>query len=1027
MTSPVDTRRWSGVARRSRRAVLAALSVLLVARVALSQDQPGPAPPESPANAPEDGGASPPAAAAEAVPPPEVQLSFAGVDMNVISKWLAEVTGKSVYKHAQVNPNLTVMSPNKLPVREAVRLVYQTLALEGFAAIETEKVIYIVPEGMEAKIQHAVIPEDSDRPLEGRQFVVKTFALEHVRARDIEATVRGILSDKAKIEILPDTNKIIVTDAAQNVGLLAELIPEIDTPSRSPVTTEIIWLKHARAEFVAPILTNLFGSEVPRGGTVAPSAPQPGGEANPADGAAGNSNPTAAAPRSGPFRILADEAANRLIITASKERVEEIREFVQLIDVEKEADVIVRVISLRFVDAQELVSEIRPMYERLAGKSRSDMIEISANDRSNSLIVLSSKSDYERIKELVEALDIEEAEKNVTEIFRLEHADAEDAASQLENLFDSTSSSSYSYYYYRYGDEQRKDKVRFVANRRRNEIVAIGPASAMESVRKIVANLDEPVDHEVLAPRIYPLKFVDALDIELVLNDLFVKKKEREMPYWYYDDYPQDEDKDIGRLFGKVKIVSEPYTNSIIVTSNSPENFAAVEAVLKQLDVASDTATTLSVELKYADAVSVANNINILFAQPGAPPRGQRENQPQNPQQPQQRDPNASTPAFQLQEDQVEDSYFPWLGGQQNPQGTRTTSGRSRSVSDLVGKIRVVPDSRTNSLHVTTNSHYFAQILELVEALDVPTPQVLIEAIIVEIAKDERSRLGVRFSPDGARVFDTEDFDDSIIGSGRTFYSEIFSGTNAANALRTGVIEGEINLDVLIQFLQKNSDTRVKAEPRINVADNEVGRLFVGSRIPFITNSQLTDTGVRNDAFEYRDVGIILEVVPNVNIAGEIELKIHVESSQIRPGVTLFGGAIIDTRTYNTDLTVKTDQLIVLGGILQREESEIIHKVPLLGDIPLLGYFFKKKDTVARDVELMVFLRPRVTRSWEEVNRLMEEEGRRTRLIREWNNRLRALDAERRAEAGEDVGDDEGDDEDIPSEGKESAPAARRE
>jgi general secretion pathway protein D len=199
--------------------------------------------------------------------------------------------------------------------------------------------------------------------------------------------------------------------------------------------------------------------------------------------------------------------------------------------------------------------------------------------------------------------------------------------------------------------------------------------------------------------------------------------------------------------------------------------------------------------------------------------------------------------------------------------------------------------------------------------------------------------------------------------------------------MKSGVIDSFINLDFLIQFLRKTTDATVLGEPQINVADNELGRLFVGQEVPFIVNSQITDVGSQNQSFDYKKVGVILEVTPHINDAGNVALKIRVQSSAIVPGQTLFGGAIIDTRDFKTHLTVKSGQTLVLGGIIQRQISDTLRKTPGLGSIPGLGWAFKKKDQTHREVELMVFLRPKVVRTAEEAKELMEEIGRKAPLI----------------------------------------------
>jgi general secretion pathway protein D len=219
------------------------------------------------------------------------------------------------------------------------------------------------------------------------------------------------------------------------------------------------------------------------------------------------------------------------------------------------------------------------------------------------------------------------------------------------------------------------------------------------------------------------------------------------------------------------------------------------------------------------------------------------------------------------------------------------------------------------------------------------------------------------------------------------------AGGGGGNGLDTGVLDSTLNLDFLIQFLKKTTDATVLAQPQLNVSDNQIGKLFVGAQVPFISSSLNTPEGGRNDSFQYKDVGVILEVTPHINNSQEVALRIHAESSNIRSGQTLFGGAILDTRNFHTELLVKDSQTAVLAGIIQREESETIRKVPFLGDIPILGWLFKKKDKLSRNVELMVFLRPRITRTPEEAQALMQEIEEKTPQIQEWHKR----DEERKA------------------------------
>jgi general secretion pathway protein D len=188
-------------------------------------------------------------------------------------------------------------------------------------------------------------------------------------------------------------------------------------------------------------------------------------------------------------------------------------------------------------------------------------------------------------------------------------------------------------------------------------------------------------------------------------------------------------------------------------------------------------------------------------------------------------------------------------------------------------------------------------------------------------------------------------------------------------------------MDFLIQFLRQNVGANVLAEPQINVGDNETAKLFVGSQVPFIKDSQNTQVGSLNQTFSYKDVGVILEVVPHINQEGDVNLKIRTESSTIQPGQTLFGGAILDTRNFKTHVTARSGQTLVIGGIIQKQLSETVRKVPVLGNVPGLGWAFKKKDKTVQEVELLVFLRPIVIRDTDQAKLLLDDVTRRMPLI----------------------------------------------
>ncbi len=912
-----------------------------------------------------------------------VQLSFSGASIEVVTTWLAEATGKSLIKHKDVKCSLTIMSSQKLGRREAISLVYDALALEGYTAVENHTVVYIVPEKEAGKVSAEVMNGGPDT-LAGRQIGVRFFELKYAKAALLGAKIKAILSKDATLQVDERANKIVVKDYVFNVRLVSELLRQLDIPTEADSVTKVYTLKHTQADQIAPLLASVFAGASPKPKVAKPRNPK--------------APKKAASTATAGVIILSDSYSNRVIVTAPAEQIVEIKKLLDTLDTEKPADVTVRVIGLAHVDAEELVRDLRNMYGKIRGSSVKDTIEISSNERSNSLIVLSSESNYNQIVELVRSLDTEDAQQKSTMTFHLEHADPEEIVTQLEDLFEDTSNNNYNWGWGGRRNSSSQGKVRFVPNRRRSEVIAIGPSTLLDRVKETIEMLDEPVDEEYLAPKIYQLKFVAADDIKTVLDELFDDKSE-DRPYWY--DGPSEDSSGVGRLSGKVKFATEPYSNSIIVTTNSDENFSVVESLLKQLDTQfPDREATFNISLNHAKAITVANSLNILFARQGAPGFRRQPANRNNNNNNRNRNSNENTSAegFELDDDDEVEVFYPWLGGQSGNNNRGGRGGRvDRPVSDLIGKVRIVPDNRTNALLVTTAPHFIHQVRQVVSELDIATPQVLIEAKIIEVSLDDRDRMGIRWGPSPLNL-DPDDLDNSVVGLGSSINRETYVGSMLAGAMREGTISGAVNLDALVQFLRKSADSRVRAEPRLNVGDNERGKLFVGSRIPFIENTITTDTGGQNATFEYQDVGIILEVTPNINANDEVALKVRVEASQIRAGETLFGGAIVDTRNYKTELTVQNEEILVLGGIIQREQTDVVRKIPILGDIPILGALFRKRDTVDREVELMVFLRPIVTRSPADVRAMMKREREKIRNIELWERELEEERLEREEE-----------------------------
>jgi type II secretion system protein D len=712
--------------------------------------------------------------------------------------------------------------------------------------------------------------------------------------------------------------------------------------------------------------------------------------------------------------VVTDDRANLMIVTDYNDNLTAAARLISALDVEKNDDVIVRAINLKNVDAQELAKEIQPLYQKLTGKTSKELIEVSASDTANALMVLSSEANYKEIEKFATSLDTSDAQEKVMRTFELKNADAQDVAKQLQDLGKDQDNNNGPYrFFYFGGNNNGKDtkKVSFVADRRRNAILVQAPPAAMESIASTIAALDEPIQDNSLAPKIVPLENVSAGDIEDVLNDLFLKKTTQRSYFDYFDEPTPQPDRDVGRLYGKVRISSEAAANALIITANSQENLDAVIAVVKELDKPSSAGdTTYHVRLNFGNAQKIANRINILFAKNGSlalRPANQQNPNGANPQPQQQQQTPPSTPTaddFSLEQVIKEDPYYSWLGGTPDATGRSGSTDKStdRPVSDLVGRVRVVPDEASSSLLVTANVHLFAQVNKMIEEMDVPPAQVLVDAKLVQISADYLDQMGVRFSPNGSQVFSGADYQNSFMPSlGGTYLKGVGNNTTVNNpvnpggsstaasvsqaltSLRSGVLDGNISMDFLIQFLHEKADATVISEPQITISDNDMGKLFVGQAVPIETGTVNPSIGGSSQTFVYRNVGVIVEVEPHINDSGDVQLRIRTESSTIDP-TQINSQVVIDSAQFRTELTAKAGETLVLGGIIQKQLNDTTYKTPILGSIPGLNYIFGKRDKSVKRTELLVFLRPKVVRTPEQARLLLEEARKSMSLIRDW-------------------------------------------
>ncbi len=870
----------------------------------------------------------------------KVAVNLNNVKIDQVIKFLSEITGKFVIKQKDVNAQIMVYTPTEVSKEQAFALICEALLMEKVAVVETEDTIKLIPVDKLSEMVIDLMPEGSEKL--GAGVIKKIIPIRFTPVEEIEKLIQPLISKTGSILAHPGSKKIIVTDDANRVQNIEDVIAQIDVLSTDQRQVQIFTLEHANAEEIAPLLKSVLAVLAKKNGA-APAA-KPGQPQRPPQPSSKGKPPQAGG---GELEVVAYKAANWLIVVAPKEFIAAAISLVEELDRERPPELTLRVLPIQFADADDMARELDSLFRQRPEKRLKETIEIEAHERSSSLMILSSEENFKLIKDIVVQLDTEESVRMTTETYPLVHADAEDIASQMTDLYSATRQSSSRYTYNFYSSSRNSDETRFVAETRTNSVIAIARPNEFDEIGKMIAKLDVPINAEEAAPRIFRLKYVDAKEMTDVLNEVFGIEDSSSSNSGYYSYYYggyDDDDSGVGRLYGKVKFVPETTTNSIIVTTNNVDNFKIIDSFIKELDKFNpDAANTMVVQLENAKAEEIAEQLNALFAQEGA--RAPQKNEGE----------------------QQRSSYLSWLYG----------SGQKkdeRAISNLIGQVRVVPDIRTNSLTITTAVQNFELIKELIGKLDAESPKVLVRVRLIEVTTTRASRIGTRFASE-ANPFETDDIDNGLRSTFGFGWQEIRG---------SGTLNAGINIGLLIQFLQRNVDTRILAEPTLVMNNNEPADLFFGSEIPFIQDSQTTPQGALNQSFDYKPAGITLKITPNINQLDKVVMKIELESSQVRQGEVLFGGLLLDTRKFNTEVAVKSGATIVIGGIMRETESEVIRRVPIIGRVPILNLAFRKKDKKRETTELIAFITATVIRDSDADAKITSETAEQLSIIEAW-------------------------------------------
>jgi general secretion pathway protein D len=298
------------------------------------------------------------------------------------------------------------------------------------------------------------------------------------------------------------------------------------------------------------------------------------------------------------------------------------------------------------------------------------------------------------------------------------------------------------------------------------------------------------------------------------------------------------------------------------------------------------------------------------------------------------------------------------------------TNGKQTGSTDSERKLGIQADEDTNALLITARSDQHAEIQSVIDSLDVRRAQVLVESLVVELTDDKARDLGVQWVAAQNDLINLSD-----------------AATFASNTLQLGNVVGRLNvgqgvdIGILARALANDADANIISTPSLITMDNAEAEINVGREVPFVTGSY---TGASNSStpenpfttIERSNVGLIMKLTPQINFGSAIRLDIDQQISSLLPGAAAQFGTtdvVTSVRSIKTSVVVEDGNILVLGGLIDDTLRESRVKVPLLGDIPIIGELFNYREASKEKRNLMIFIRPKILRD-EESSRLLSEQ-----------------------------------------------------
>lgn len=491
---------------------------------------------------------------------------------------------------------------------------------------------------------------------------------------------------------------------------------------------------------------------------------------------------------------------------------------------------------------------------------------------------------------------------------------------------------------------------RMYAHEQTNTLIITDTAAHIKSFLELISLLDVSGFQEALA--VIPIRFAAAKDLSKLIEQILFGATGGSRKSTAVGGFqPPRPAGSMGATQGRdgslsiSQIIADERTNSLVVKANKP-GLDEIRVLVRKLDVrranSEGSGRIHVVRLQFADAEELSKALGSIAKTPTG---GSGNTRP---------------------------GGFP---------GSNVSAGPMDTVASLFqGEVKISPDTATQSLVITASPADFQTIKRVIEQLDIPRDQVMVEAIIMELNVSNSNgfgvsmvnpRNGISFMSDNLKSFITGDIKNGLNLGFKHGASVDIPVPGTTNKISVSSLQG------LIELIQSTGNSTIVARPQLIALDNQEAEVIISDEIP-LPNASVTSTGVTSQTFQKDKASLVLKVKPHINKASdfvrlEIEQKLEEFNATITPQEARGKALGKQTRETKTQVVVQNEDTVVLSGLIREKEQENINKVPLLGDIPVLGWLFKNSKVEKTKTDLIVFITPRIIKQYERIRQVLAE------------------------------------------------------